>query len=221
MRGPAWSWWVRKQGAQNTLILILSDMSSLASAVWMGWMLSYEDPQKRKYPQAGSRLVAREHGQHPMSQPVECTSSQWALVLGGQSCSADLRHEENLSSTPSQQPLLCYFFICQSSSLAMCSVSLHGPQLMPHMWWLGDCNLNGLVTLTVLPWCSVIKNLPAEQETWVRSLGQGDSPGERNGNPLQYSCLGNPMDRGAWHATVHGVAKSWTQLSNWAHATIM
>ena len=38
--------------------------------------------------------------------------------------------------------------------------------------------------------------------------------GEENGNPLQYSCLENPMDRGAWRATVHGVAKSWTQLSD-------
>ena len=38
----------------------------------------------------------------------------------------------------------------------------------------------------------------------------GRSPGEGNGNPFQYSCLENPMDRGAWHATVHGVAKSWT-----------
>ena len=37
------------------------------------------------------------------------------------------------------------------------------------------------------------------QETWVQSLGQEDSPGEGNGYPLQYSCLGNPMDRGAWH----------------------
>ena len=37
--------------------------------------------------------------------------------------------------------------------------------------------------------------------------GLGRSPGEGNGNPLQYSCLGNPMDRGAWWATVHGVAK--------------
>ena len=42
--------------------------------------------------------------------------------------------------------------------------------------------------------------------------GLGRSPGEGNGNPLQYSCLENPMDRGAWRATVHGVAKSWTQL---------
>ena len=44
--------------------------------------------------------------------------------------------------------------------------------------------------------------------------GPGRSPGERNGNPLQYSCLGNPMDRGAWQAAVHEVAKNLTQLSN-------
>ena len=44
--------------------------------------------------------------------------------------------------------------------------------------------------------------------------GLGRSPGEENGNPLQYSCLENPMDGGAWWATVHGVAKSWTRLSN-------
>ena len=43
--------------------------------------------------------------------------------------------------------------------------------------------------------------------------GLGRSPGEGNGNPLQYSCLENPMDGGAWWATVHGVAKSQTQLS--------
>ena len=40
--------------------------------------------------------------------------------------------------------------------------------------------------------------------------GLGRSPGEGNGNPLQYSCLENPMGGGAWWATVHGVAKSWT-----------
>ena len=44
--------------------------------------------------------------------------------------------------------------------------------------------------------------------------GSGRSTGEGNGKPLQYSCMENPMDRGAWRATVHGVAKSWTQLSN-------
>ena len=42
--------------------------------------------------------------------------------------------------------------------------------------------------------------------------GSGRSPGEGNSNPLQYSCLENPMDIGAWQATVHGVTKRWTQL---------
>ena len=41
----------------------------------------------------------------------------------------------------------------------------------------------------------------------------GRSPGGGNGNPLQYSCLENPMDRRAWQAVIHGVVKSWTQLS--------
>ena len=44
-------------------------------------------------------------------------------------------------------------------------------------------------------------------------LGSERCPGVGNGNSLQYSCLGNPMDRGDWWATVHGMAKSWTRLS--------
>ena len=58
----------------------------------------------------------------------------------------------------------------------------------------------------------MVKNPPAMQETQVTSLSQEEPPGEGNGNPLQYSCLENPMDRGAWWATVHRVPKSWTQL---------
>ena len=58
------------------------------------------------------------------------------------------------------------------------------------------------------------KESTAMQETQVRSLGWEDSPGEGNGNPLQHSCLGNPMNRGAWWATVLGVTKSQTGLSN-------
>ena len=52
-------------------------------------------------------------------------------------------------------------------------------------------------------------HLPGQemQETWTGYLGQEDSPGERNGKALQYSCLGNPVDRGAWQATVHSVPK--------------
>ena len=48
----------------------------------------------------------------------------------------------------------------------------------------------------------------------------GRSHGGGHGNPFQYSCLENPTDRGAWWATVHGIAKSWTQLSNKAQHSI-
>ena len=49
----------------------------------------------------------------------------------------------------------------------------------------------------------MVKSPPAVQEMWFNPLGR--SPGEENDNPLQYSCMGSPMDRGAWRATVHGV----------------
>ena len=61
----------------------------------------------------------------------------------------------------------------------------------------------------------VVKNPPANAGD-IRDRGSisglGRSPGGGPANPLQYSCLENPMDRGAWWATVHGVTKSWTQL---------
>ena len=58
----------------------------------------------------------------------------------------------------------------------------------------------------------MVKNLPAMWETWVQSLGWEDSPGEGNGNPFQYSCLKNSIDRGAWWAAVYGVAQGQTRL---------
>ena len=67
----------------------------------------------------------------------------------------------------------------------------------------------------------MVKNPPdnAGDERDMGSIpGSGRSPGEGNGNPLQYSCLGKPMDRGAWWATVHGVAKSEIPLST-AHTS--
>ena len=68
----------------------------------------------------------------------------------------------------------------------------------------------------------MVKNLPVMQETWVQSLGQEDPPGEQNGNPLQYSCLENPMDRGAWQATIHGAAKkSDTTEATWQPQVII
>ena len=56
----------------------------------------------------------------------------------------------------------------------------------------------------------MVKNPPANAGDMGSIPGSGRSPGELNGNPLQYSCLGNPMDRGTWHAIVHGIAKSQT-----------
>ena len=57
------------------------------------------------------------------------------------------------------------------------------------------------------PGGSVIRNLPANAEDVMLIPGLGRSPGEGNGNPLQYSCLGNPTKRGAWYPIVHGVAR--------------
>jgi len=101
-------------------------------------------------------------------------------------------------------------------------------------------NLTGLLWIWASLVAQLVKNPPAMQETWVWSLvwedqgfpgglagkvstcnegdlgsipGSGRSPGEENGTPLQYSCLENPMDGGAWEAAVHGVVKSRTWLS--------
>ena len=66
----------------------------------------------------------------------------------------------------------------------------------------------------------VVKNLPANTRD-ARHMGSisgsGRCPGEGDVNPLQHSCLENSMDRGAWQATVYGVAKGWTQLSVYTH----
>ena len=113
---------------------------------------------------------------------------------------------------------------------------LRKPNLFPRMIVI---NLSSVVKGASLV-AQLVKNLPAMRETRVPSLGWEDkevathsiilawrvpgtgepgglqsmglqrSPGEENGNPLLYSCLGNPMDRGGWQATVHGVSKSQT-----------
>ena len=57
------------------------------------------------------------------------------------------------------------------------------------------------------PGGSIVKNSPANAGHVGSIAGLGHSGGEKNGNSLQYSSLGNPMDRGAWQVTVHGVAK--------------
>ena len=78
-------------------------------------------------------------------------------------------------------------------------------------------NFTRLIFVLGFPGGSVVKNPSAnagDKRDGSLIPGLGRSPGGGHGNPLQYSCLGNPMDKGAWQATVHGVAKSWTQLNN-------
>ena len=65
----------------------------------------------------------------------------------------------------------------------------------------------------------MVRNPPANAGDTGLISRLGRSPGERNGSPLQYSCLGNPMDRGAWWAAVPGVSKSQTRLSDYTTTT--
>ena len=66
----------------------------------------------------------------------------------------------------------------------------------------------------VIPDDSAVKGQPAKAGDPGLTPGLGDPPGGGNGNSLQHSCLGNPMDRGAWRATAHGVAKNQIRLSD-------
>ena len=108
----------------------------------------------------------------------------------------------------------------------------HSPLLMtsysksPHIrsmnsaytcWWGRQGSIWNSRFLSIchgFPGGSVVKNPPANAGDMDSIPGLGKSAGGGNGNPLQYSCLGNPTDRKAWQATVHGVAKSRTRLSN-------
>ena len=75
-------------------------------------------------------------------------------------------------------------------------------------------NEHKILSIVGFPGGSALKNPLANAEHVGLIPASGRSPGEGNGNPLHYSCLENPMDRGAWQVTVHGVANGWTQLSD-------
>ena len=68
-------------------------------------------------------------------------------------------------------------------------------------------------SLSGFPGGTEVKNPPINAGDVASSPGLGRSSGEEQSNPFEYSCLGNPMDRGAWRAIVHGVAKSQARLS--------
>ena len=100
-----------------------------------------------------------------------------------------------------------------------------GEQLLPRLGQLGqgsrgessgskDCIIPVLSEWRASLVAQMVKNLPVSAEDPGSVSRLGRSPREGNGYPLQYSCLENPMDRGAWQAIVYGVAKSWSQLSD-------
>ena len=76
-----------------------------------------------------------------------------------------------------------------------------------------------IYTSITKPWNSVSKESACNARDLGLIPGSGRSPRDGNGNPLQYSCLENPMDRGASLAIVHGINKSWTWLSDWITTT--
>ena len=80
--------------------------------------------------------------------------------------------------------------------------------------WLGNQNVCSVISTTGFPGSSVGKEFAQNSRDWGSIPGLGRFPGEGNNKPLYYSCQENPMHRGAWQATVHGVAKSETRLSN-------
>ena len=126
--------------------------------------------------------------------------------------------------------LIC---VCSPQKSLMRLVCLHDGGSCSKIQHFRQPHLIGLQTLSglfiphlhfLLSWKKYIYNiqwLPGSSDSKESACSEGDpgsipglgrSPGEENGNALQYSCLENPMDKGAWQAAVHGVAKSWTWL---------
>ena len=101
-------------------------------------------------------------------------------------------------------------------------LSLHHPGLpscSPRVWLhIPPCITTPVIKDWGFPGGAVLKITPTSggetRDAGSIRVSEG-SPGEGNGNPLQYSCLENPMDRGAWQVAVHGSTKNWTWLSDW------
>ena len=104
-----------------------------------------------------------------------------------------------------------HFSICLASTGSSINVNtIPIRSLISENMWQSSGVLKSFRTLLV---AQMVKNPPVMQETWAQSLGR-EYPGDGHGYSVQYSCGRISKDRGAWQATVHGVAKSWTQLSN-------
>ena len=104
-------------------------------------------------------------------------------------------------------------WILLTSSFSIFDIKLKGSTHFSLQWTINSC--------MGFPRGSVVKNTIANAVEAGSIPGSGRSPGEGNGNPLQYSCLENAMDRGAWQVTVHGVEKSQTWLSDYTTTRIL
>ena len=105
-------------------------------------------------------------------------------------------------------------------SLPLAPLYASGKEFQIHLQWISGSNINFFFFLksnlhmgTSLV-AQIVKNLPANAGDLGLIPGLGRYPGGGQDNPLQYSCMGNPMDRGAWRVILHGVTKNWTGLSN-------
>ena len=103
-------------------------------------------------------------------------------------------------------PACLRFLVCKIGQVVVARIQVGNVDSIVHI-----CKV--LKIVLCCPGGSAVKNPPASARDEGSVPGLGRSLGEGNGSPLQYSCLGNPMDRGAWQATVHGVAKSRTPFS--------
>ena len=129
----------------------------------------------------------------------------------------------NPCPSPSNHLILCRPLLLLPSVFSSIKVFSNESVLCIRCQSIGPWASASVLPMNIQDWFPLQYSFPGGSEVKVsasnaRDLGlipgSGRSPGEGNGNPLQYSCVENPMDGGAWWATVHRVAKSWTWLSN-------
>ena len=121
---------------------------------------------------------------------------------------------DSLLSEPPGKPLVPEYVVHFVNLTSIPSLSLRQSKIHLTSFSKKFHNKRGWTTIFLLVNHSVSKESACSAGDLGSIPGLERSPGEGNGNPLQYSCLENPMDRGAWWAAVHGVTKSWARLSN-------
>ena len=124
-------------------------------------------------------------------------------------------------SSPGYQHVVKYSLMTPHSSISQTATWLQGESKHTTLFFTVCTVLNALhefLNTNTFCWSSQVAQIAKESVHNAGDLGSisgsGRSPGEGHDNPLLYSCLENPMDREAWQAIVHRVAKCWTRLSN-------